>query len=64
MGLVKRQQRDRRVGMSGELPLAEQQDSRIYHDRRSGGQRRHSFATTEDLAVLFAEMPSFNSSQN
>jgi hypothetical protein len=64
MGLVKRQPQDRRVGMGGELPLADQQDNHIYHDRRSGGQRRHSFATTEDLAVLFSEMPSFDSSQN
>jgi hypothetical protein len=63
MGLVKRQAGDRRWGMSVEFPLTDNLGNRIIHDRRSGGQRRRSIATLEDLIVLFSQLPSVDPEQ-
>lgn len=58
MGLVKRQQGDRRWGMPVELPLTDCGGAYVLHDRRGDADRRKSPASLEDLFILFSQLPS------
>ena len=63
MGLIKRQPGDRRWGMPVEFPLSDSFGNHVPHDRRSGGQRRRSTASLEDLLILFSQIPSIDPNQ-
>jgi hypothetical protein len=60
MTVIKRQPGDRRWGLPVQFPLTDSEGVPVARERRSGGDRRKSIATLEDLLILFSELPSIN----
>lgn len=57
MGLIQRQQGDRRWGMDVEFPMTDSDGVYVMCNRRSGVDRRKFIASLEDLLILFSQAP-------